>query len=133
MSTATLSRQWTGPIVPNFSASAIIKRGDSSFNLSAGTGIDDRIDEGTDKLTDLDSGLLFEKRRKENHYRPRGPYVSAGWSLEEAPDRAIHLNGRFQRFTEDFEQYNQVYPVGGDPRRDSLFMVAKSPGYRNRR
>lgn len=127
--TATLSRQWTGPIVPNFSASAIIKRGDSSFNLSAGTGIDDRIDEGTDKLTDLDSGLLFEKRRKENHYRPRGPYVSAGWSLEQASDRAIHLNGRFQRFSEDFEQFNQVYPVGGDPRRDSLFMVAKSPGY----
>lgn len=127
--TASLSRQWTGPIVPNLSASAIIKRGNSSFNFSAGTGIDDRIDEGTDKLTDLDTGLPFEKRRKENHYRPRGPYVSAGWSLEEAPDRAMHLNGRFQRFTEDFEQVNQVYPVGGDPRRDSLFMVGKSPGY----
>jgi hypothetical protein len=127
--TATLSRQWTGPIVPNLSASAIIKRGNSSFNLSAGTGIDDRIDEGTDKLTDLDTGLLFEKRRKKNHYRPRGPYVSAGWSLEEGPDRAIHLNGRFQRFSEDFDQVNRVYPVGGEPRDDRLFMVAKSPGY----
>jgi hypothetical protein len=126
---ASLSRQWTGPIVPNISGSAVLKRGNSSFNLAAGTGNDDRFDEGTDKITDPATGALYEKRRKLNHYRPRGPYVSAGWSLEEAKDRSVHLSGRFQRFTEDFVQVNRVYPAGGPERDDRLYLTLQSPGY----
>ncbi len=127
--TASATRRFTGTIVPNLSASALIKRGQSSFNLSAGTGRDDTLDEGTDRLIDPVTGELFEKRRKVNHYRPRGPYVSVGYSLEEAPDKAIHLNARFQKFTEDFIQINRVYPTGEEPRDDRLFLTAKSPGY----
>lgn len=126
---ASLTRQWTGPVVPNISGSAVLKRGNHSFNLSAGTGNDDRFDEGTDKVTDPATGALLEKRRKLNHYRPRGPYVSAGWGLEEAPDRSIHLSGRFQRFTEDFIQVNRVYPAFDVPRDDRLYMALESPGY----
>lgn len=118
-----------GELVPNLSGSATLKRGSSTFNVSAGTDNEDRTDEGTDRLTDPDTGEVFEKRRKVNHYRPRSPYIAASWALEQAPDRAIHLNGRFSRFTEDFIQTNKVYPVGEPERDDRLFMVQESPGY----
>lgn len=127
--TASVSRQWTGNVVPNLSGSAIIKRGKHAFTIAAGTGLDDRLDEGTDIITDPMTGERLEKRRKLNHYRPRGPYASLGWALEEGADKSIHLNGRFQRFSEDFIQINRVYPTGEDPRSDRLFMWAKSPGY----
>ena len=127
--TASATRAFTGDVIPNLSASFSVKRGKSNLTVSAGTGRDDRLDEGTDKLTDPLTGELFEKRRKLNHYRPRQPYVSAAWSLEEAPDKAIHLNGRFDRFTENFIQINRVYPAGEEPRDDRLFLTAKSPGY----
>ena len=127
--TASVRRRFTGLLVPNLSGSASLKRGHSTFSLSAGSENYDQIDEGTDYLTDLLTGELFEKRRKQNHYRPRNPYISGSWALEEAPDKAIHLNGRFQRNTEDFIQTNRVYPVGDIERDDRLFMKLKSPGY----
>ena len=127
--TASVRTLYTAELVPNLSASATLKRGPSAFNLSAGTSNEDTADEGTDRITDPDSGELFEKRRKANRYRPRSPFISGSWALEEAADRAIHLNGRFSRFTEDFEQTNRVYPAGGPERDDRLFLTAKSPAY----
>jgi hypothetical protein len=127
--TAAARRRFTGLVVPNLSASALLKRGASSFGLSAGTQRDDTIDEGTDTLTDPATGALVELRRKQNHYRPRSPYVSASFAHEPAPDRAIHLNGRFQRNSEDFVQTNRVFPAGGPERDDRLFLTANSPGY----
>lgn len=127
--TASAMRYYTGDIIPNLSGSLSVKRGDHLLTLSAGTGRNDRVDEGTDKLTDPVSGLLVEKRRKDNHYRPRQPYVSAAWAFEEAPDKAIHLNGRFDRFTEDFDQVNRVYPTDEEARDDRLFLTADQPGF----
>jgi outer membrane receptor protein involved in Fe transport len=127
--TARATRRFTGHVVPNLTASALIKRGKSSLSLSAGSGREDTLDEGTDRVTDPATGILIEKRRKLNHYRPRQPFISAGWSLEEAPDKAIHLNGRFDRFTENFIQTNRVYPTGEEARDDRLFLTAKSPGF----
>ena len=127
--TASATRRFTGHIIPNLSGSVSVKRGKSNITVSAGTGRDDTLDEGTDKITDPATGELYEKRRKLNHYRPRQPYVSGAWSLEEAPDKAIHLNGRFDRFTENFIQINRVYPTGEELRDDRLFLTAKSPGF----
>ncbi len=127
--TASLTRRWTGQIVPNLSASALIKRGQSSLSLSAGTENEDFTDEGTDRITDPVTGDLFEKRRKLNHYRPRSPYVSAAYALEQAPNKALHLNARFQEFSEDFDQVNRVYPKGAAARNDRLYLTAQSPGY----
>jgi hypothetical protein len=127
--TASARRRFTGLVIPNLSASALLKRGASSFSLSAGTQREDFIDEGTDTLTDPRNGDLVEFRRKQNHYRPRNPFVSASYSLETAPDKAIHLNGRFQRNTEDFVQTNRVFPANGLNRDDRLFLTLKSPGY----
>ena len=127
--TASATRQFTGHVIPNLSGSVSVKRGNSNITLSAGTGRDDRLDEGTDKITDPETGELYEKRRKLNHYRPRQPYISAAWSLEQAPDKAIHLNGRFDRFTDDFIQINRVYPTGEEPRDDRLFLTTQQPGF----
>ena len=127
--TASATRYFSGDIVPNVSGSVSIKRGKSNVTLSAGTGRDDRIDEGTDKITDPVTGELFEKRRKYNHYRPRQPFVSGAWSLEEAPDKAIHLNGRIDRFTDDFDQVNRVYPTGEEARDDRLYLTTRQPGF----
>ena len=127
--TASARRRFTGLVVPNLSASALVKRGASSFALSAGTQRNDTVDEGTDTLTDPGTGELVEFRRKQNHYRPRSPFVSANYAHEPAPDRAIHLNARFQRDSEDFIQINRVVPSGGPERDDRLFLTAKAPGY----
>ena len=127
--TAGARRRFTGLVVPNLSASALIKRGASSFSLSAGTERQDTLDEGTDTLTNPVTGELVEFRRKLNHYRPRNPYVSASFALEPAPDKAIHLNARFQRNSEDFIQTNRVFPANGIDRDDRLFLTLKSPGY----
>ena len=127
--TASARRRFTGLIVPNLSGSALLKRGNSSFGISAGTDRQDTLDEGTDTLTDPFTGELFEFRRKKNHYRPRNPFISANYALESAPDEAIHLNARFQKQTEDFIQTNRVFPVGGPERDDRLYMLAASPGF----
>lgn len=127
--TASARRRYTGLVVPNLSGSAVIRRGASSLSLGAGSDRQDTLDEGTDTLTDPATGELVEFRRKRNHYRPRGPYVSANFAHEPAPDRAIHLNARLQRFTEDFIQTNAVFPADGPERDDRLFLKLKSPGY----
>lgn len=127
--TASARNLYTGAIIPNLTASATLKRGSSTYNVSAGTANDDVADEGTDTITDFHTGALIEKRRKANRYRPRAPYISANWALEQAPDRSMHLNGRFSRFTEDFDQENRVYPVGEPARDDRLFMEITSPAF----
>ena len=127
--TASARRRFTGLVVPNLSASALYKRGASSIGLSAGTERQDQVDEGTDTLTDPTTGALVEFRRKANHYRPREPFVSANYSLEQAPDKALHLNARFSRFTEDFIQRNAVFPANGPERDDRLFLTARAPGF----
>ena len=127
--TASATRYFSGDIVPNLSGSLSIKRGNHNFTVSAGTGRDDRVDEGTDLITDPVTDFRYEKRRKQNHYRPRQPYISGSWSFEEAPDKAIHLNGRFDRFTEDFDQVNRVYPTDEEARDDRLYLTANQPGF----
>ncbi len=127
--TASARRRYTGLIVPNLSASALLKSGDSSFSLSAGTQCEDSFEEGTDTLTDLASGERIEFRRKFNHVRPRSPYVSANFAHEPAADKAIHLNARFQRNSLNLVQTNRVFPANGPERDDRLFLTARSPGY----
>ena len=59
---------------PRRSGSALIRRGASTINLSAGTEQRPiKLEEGTDTLTDLDTGELIEFRRKHNSYRDSQP------------------------------------------------------------
>jgi hypothetical protein len=125
--TASVRRVYTGNLTPNFSGSALIKRGASTINLSAGTETAYNYEEGTDTLTDAETGDLIEFRRKFNSYLDHNPYVSASWALERASDKAIRLNARYSPGGFDLTQRNRVFPAGGDPHDDSLIQDYENP------
>ena len=116
--TLSARRIYTGHVTPSGTASAMIKRGASTFNLSGGTEHSYQFEEGTDTLSDPDSGVLFEHRRKVNSYRDFNPYLSGSWALEHAKDRALRLNGRWSPGRFDLEQKNRVTPGDGGPQHD---------------
>jgi len=118
--TGSVRRLYTGRLVPDGSASALIRRGASSINLSAGFNNVLNHEEGTDTITDPDSDELLEHRRKFNSYHDFNPYLSASWALERAPDKAIRINGRWSPGQFDLEQRNRVTVTGEPPRDDSL-------------
>ncbi|WP_205481757.1 outer membrane beta-barrel protein [Sphingomonas arenae] len=118
--TGKIRRLYTGRIVPDLSASAMIKRGNSSFNLSAGTGRTDYIEEGTDTAVFLPSGDFKEFRRKVNDIRPHDPYVSVNWALEPAANESVRLNARFAPSKFDLIQSNHVTTFEGEERDDRL-------------
>jgi hypothetical protein len=126
---ATLSarRIWTGRIVPSGSASALIKRGASTINLSAGSQYSFQSEEGTDTLVDAATGELLEVRRKFNDYEDFNPYVSGSWALERAADRAIRVNARWSPGQFDLVQRNRVTPADGPRHDDSLVQDYDSP------
>lgn len=121
------NRRFTGTIVPNGQVTALIKRGDSSFNLSAGSGRSDVTEEGFDKLFDFQTGELVEYRRKVNTILQRDPFVSGSWALEQGDNKAIHLNARWAPSTFKLTQSNHVIPTGGDERDDRLIQDYKTP------
>jgi len=125
--TISLRRIYDGEIVPNGNASALIRRGASTINLSAGAGNFVQRDHGTDRLADLETGELLEFRRKVNTYHDINPNVSGSWALERAPDKAIRLNGRWAAGRFDLEQRNRVTPADGEPHDDSLLQEYRNP------
>jgi len=125
--TASARRLYTGKIVPNLTGSALIKRGASSINLSAGTERYDQVEEGTDTLTDLETGDLIEFRRKVNRYNDRAPYVSGSWALERSANHSLRLNARYAPGKFYLTQANHVVPVGDEERDDRLVQDFKNP------
>jgi hypothetical protein len=122
--TGSLRRLYTGRLVPDGSVSALIRRGASTFNLSAGFNNNINHEEGTDTIVDLTpplaSGELLEFRRKMNSYHDFNPFISGSWSLERAADNAIRLNARWSPGQFDLQQWNRVTVTGELPRDDSL-------------
>ena len=127
--TGSIRRLYTGRIVPDASASAIIRRGEHSFNLSAGTSNVLNLEEGTDELVDAETGEFIEHRRKHNSYRDFNPFISANWAFEQANDRSIHVNGRWSPGSFYLTQANHVRPAVGPERDDDLLQDFKSPVY----
>ena len=125
--TAAARRWYPGYINRDLSGSAVITRGASSINVSAGTGRNKQYEEGTDDLTDVATGELVEHRRKHNIYFNRDPYIAAGWSLERGSDKAFHLNARWQPTRFDLTQRNRVTPADGPQHDDNLFQHYKDP------
>jgi len=125
--TGSIRRLYTGRIIPDASFSALVRRGDSTFNLSAGTSNVLNLEEGTDTLTDPDTGELIEYRRKHNSYRDFNPYISGSWGLEQSSDKAMHLNGRWSPGSFYLTQDNHVIPEGFPERDDDLLQDFKSP------
>jgi hypothetical protein len=124
---ASLRRLYTGTIVPNGSASALIRKGASTISLSANAGNFLGHEEGTDTLFNLATGERLEYRRKFNSYFDRNPNVSASWALERAPDKAIRINGRWSARRFDLQQDNRVSPANGPQRDDTLIQDYSNP------
>ena len=127
--TAKARRLYTGRISPDISASALIKRGRSSFNVAAGSDNFRRLEEGTDTVTRLPSGELREFRRKVNDYSDRYPYASAAWSFDGGANKAINANVRYAGGRFKLHQDNNVFPVGGEEREDTLDQFYKNRAF----
>ena len=124
--TAAATRRHTGYINTDISGSAVIRRGPSTFNLSAGTGRNKQLEEGTDTLIDVETGEQVEFRRKFNSYFNRDPYISGSWALERGSDNAYRLNARWQPSRFDLTQRNRVTTADGQ-RDDSLVQHFRNP------
>lgn len=125
--TGSLRSLYTGKVVPDGSVSAMIRKGQSTINLSAGTGNVLNHEEGTDTLVDAVTGELVEFRRKFNSYHDFNPYVSASWALEKSSDNAIRLNARWSPGQFDLTQRNHVTPAGEPERDDDLLQDFDNP------
>ena len=117
--TAAAKRWSSGYVNTDIQGSALIRRGSSTINVSAGTGRNRQFEEGTDDLTDLGNGQLIEHRRKHNSYFNKDPFVAGSWALEHGQDKAIRLNARWQPSSFDLFQDNRVTPTGA-PVHDDL-------------
>lgn len=118
--TMTGRRLYTGKLLGTGNGSALLRRGASTINLSAGTGYNLNNEEGTDTLIEVPSGEIFEFRRKFNAYEDFNPYISGSWALERASDKAIRVNARWSPGQFDLVQANRVFPTGAAPHDDSL-------------
>jgi hypothetical protein len=124
--TAAGTRRYNGYVNTDISGSAVIRKGPSTFNLSAGTGRNRQIEEGTDTLTDVETGEQIEFRRKHNSYFNRDPYISGSWALERASDKAYRFNVRYQPSRFDLHQDNRV-TTGDGQRNDNLDQHFRNP------
>lgn len=118
-------RAFTSGVYPQGSASALVTRGRSTFNVAAGIDNYTTPEEGTDTVTDLATGRVVEFRRKTNRISGPAGYVSASWAHDAGVNRTAHVNGRFalSRFT--VRQVSEVFPVDDLPRDDRLRQVER--------
>ncbi|HUE78551.1 MAG TPA: outer membrane beta-barrel protein [Sphingomicrobium sp.] len=124
--TASGRRWFTGYVNRDISGSALIKRGASSFSLSAGLGRNRQVEEGSDTLTTFATGEEVEFRNKTNSYFNKNPFASASWALERAPDDAFRMNARWAPSRFDLAQENQVR-IDAVLRDDELIQHYRNP------
>ena len=113
-------RPFTGDVRVDGKASALLKRGKSSFRISADYNNDQLTNHGYDLLNLLPGGELLERREKFNDTNDPEGNVAVGWSHEDGDDRKANLNFRYALGRFRLIQDNQVFPAGG-PNRDDLF------------
>jgi hypothetical protein len=115
-----LRRTYTGRIEPDVTVSALLRRGKSTFNASAGYQAYPATEEGFDRITALPGGELLEFRRKVNRIADRTLFVSGAWEHNGGDNRTAHLNFRVSQNWFELGQKNDVFPVGGTVRDDRL-------------
>jgi hypothetical protein len=118
--TATVQRTYDGRIAPGGSVSMLLRRGQSSFNASAGYDNFATTEEGFDLLTELPSRANLEYRNKTNTISDRQAYLSGSWELNAGENRTAHINFRAQKGWFDLGQANDVFPANGPIRDDRL-------------
>lgn len=124
-----LRRTYTGRVEPDVTVSALLRRGKSSFNASAGYQAYPTTEEGFDRVTALPSGDLVEFRRKVNRIADRTLFVSGAWEHNGGDNRTAHLNFRVSQNWFELGQKNDVFPVGGTVRDDRLTQDYDSRNY----
>ncbi|ATE64826.1 TonB-dependent receptor [Rhizorhabdus dicambivorans] len=117
---ASAQREFTGHVFPTGSASALLKRGPSTFNLAVSLTNEQSTDEGIDLITALPGGALRERREKVNKTTAPFATASASWAYDAGANRTAHVNGRYSRFDFSLTQTNHVFPVGAGARDDRL-------------
>ncbi|MGZ8327304.1 MAG: TonB-dependent receptor plug domain-containing protein [Allosphingosinicella sp.] len=115
-----LRRTYTGRVEPDVTVSALLRRGKSSFNASAGYQAYPTTEEGFDRITALPSGRLIELREKVNRISDRTAFVSGAWEHNGGDNRTAHLNFRVSQNWFDLKQTNDVFPAAGAVRDDRL-------------
>jgi len=113
-------RDFTGRLFPEGNASALLKRGRSTYNLSASVTNAQTSEEGFDRIDDLPGGALREYRDKLNRIKEPILSLSASWAFDDGTHRTAHLNARFGRNWFALDQTNAVFPVAGPSRNDML-------------
>lgn len=124
-----LRRTYTGRVEPDVTVSALLRRGKSTFNGSAGYQAYPATEEGFDRITALPSGDLLEFRRKVNRIADRTLFVSGAWEHNGGDNRTAHLNFRVSQNWFELGQTNDVFPVGGPIRDDRLTQDYDSRNY----
>ena len=127
--TATARRWFTGYVNTDISASALIRRGQSTINLSAGTGRNRQDEEGSDTILSNPGGELITYRRKHNIYFNKDPFVSASWALERGQDDAYRANVRWAPSSYDLWQDNRVTSSTGEVHDDNLIQKYRFPAF----
>lgn len=122
-------REFTGKIFPQGSASAMLKRGKSTFNASIGVKNDNTSEEGIDRFFVLPSGVETEFRRKVNHIQEPVVSGSLAWAYDDGANRSAHLNGRIDYDPFSLTQENTVRPLSGVVRNDSLVQRFNVTGF----
>ena len=126
---ASLTRVWTGRLMPDLEASALIRTGGSTISLSASSGQYGEIEEGYDNVTRLSDGALVERRDKVNRVLGRDPAFAASWGQEGVGGRAAHLNLRYVPGFFRLSQANHVTPLDGPERDDRLVQISHPTSY----
>jgi hypothetical protein len=125
--TAAARRYSNGVVVPTASATTVLHRGASDFNLSAGIGNNDNYQNGPDYLYIPADGPLVERRFRSNHYISRAPFAAASWALGSAADNSSHVNVRYQATRGGVRQKNHVTPVASPEHDDRLIQDYREP------
>ena len=113
-------RPFTGEVRVDGKASALVKRGKSTFNVALDYKNDQLSQYGFDELRSLPSGELLERRDKFNgNDEPEGN-MSVGWSHDDGADRKANLNFRYALGRFRLWQDNLVTPAAGPVRNDEL-------------
>ena len=121
-----VARDYTATLTPQGSASALLRRGQSTFNASLGYENQDSLEEGTDTLRALPSGTITEFRIKENDIRDQEWFATASWAFDGGEYRSANLNSRFERNRFTLAQSNEVRPASGVNRNDRLFQINRN-------
>lgn len=116
----SVARVHTGWMVPNLEGAVLIKRGSSTFNLSASTGRSGDVEVGFDDLTRIATGERVEYRDKTNRIWNRRPSFAASWGNETSSRQAAHFNLSYVPGRFNLIQTNHVTPASGPERDDRL-------------